>query len=75
MEFLEALRPSVVVFSCGRDNPYGHPVPQVLRHVQDTGATIFRTDQHGQISLETDGKTVMIRPYLGKPLRLTVAQP
>lgn len=73
-EFLEALRPTVVVFSCGRDNPYGHPVPQVLRRVEQTGATIFRTDRDGEIWLETDGKTVTIRPYLGRPVQLTAAR-
>jgi competence protein ComEC len=73
-EFLQALRPSVVIFSCGRDNPYGHPTPPVVGRVQDIGATMFRTDHHGQISLETDGKTVTIRPYVGKPLSLAVPQ-
>jgi competence protein ComEC len=72
LAFLRALGPSVVVFSCGRDNPYGHPVPQVLRRVQDTGARIFRTDRNGEILLETDGQAVTIRPYLGKPLELRV---
>jgi competence protein ComEC len=73
-EFLQALRPSVVIFSCGRDNPYGHPSPPVLRRVQDTGAVVFRTDQHGQISLETDGKTVTIQPFRGEPLVLGMPQ-
>jgi competence protein ComEC len=73
-EFLQALRPSVVIVSCGRDNPHGHPAPPVLRRVQDAGAAIFRTDQHGQISLETDGKTVTIRPFRGEPLFLGMPQ-
>jgi beta-lactamase superfamily II metal-dependent hydrolase len=64
-----------VVFSCGRDNPYGHPVPQVVGRVKDIGATIFRTDRDGEIRLETDGQKVTIRPYLGKPLELTAAKP
>jgi competence protein ComEC len=72
-EFLAALRPSLVVFSCGRDNPYGHPVPQVLSRVQQTGAAIFRTDRDGAISLETDGRDVTIRPYVGNALRLRVS--
>ncbi|MGH9145325.1 MAG: DNA internalization-related competence protein ComEC/Rec2, partial [Vicinamibacterales bacterium] len=75
IEFLEALRPSIVVFSCGRDNPHGHPVPQVLRRVEEIGAAIFRTDRHGQISLETDGKTVTIHPYVGKTVELTASIP
>jgi competence protein ComEC len=75
LEFLEALRPAVVVFSCGRDNPYGHPVPQVVGRVKDIGATIFRTDRDGEIRLETDGQKVTIKPYLGKPLELTAAKP
>ena len=31
--WLDALRPDVVVFSCGRENRYGHPAPAVLRRV------------------------------------------
>ena len=74
LEFLRALGPTVVVFSCGRDNPYGHPVPQVLRRVKDIGATIFRTDQHGQISLETDGKTVRVKTHAGREMRWGMAE-
>ena len=29
-EFIRAIKPRVVVISCGRANPYGHPLPYVL---------------------------------------------
>ena len=65
-EFLNALRPTVVVFSCGRDNPFGHPAPQVVRRYERLGTTILRTDHDGAVSLETDGKWVRIKTYRGK---------
>ena len=68
-EFLDALRPTAVVFSCGRDNTFGHPAPQVMRRYQRLGTTIFRTDQDGAITLETDGTQVMIKTYTGRVLR------
>ena len=37
-EFVEAIKPKVVVISCGRGNPYGHPVPYVLDRYQAVGA-------------------------------------
>jgi competence protein ComEC len=64
--WLEALRPEVVVFSCGRENRYGHPAPAVLRRVLDRGADVFRTDQDGQVVVETDGKALEVRSFTGR---------
>ena len=50
-EFLAAARPRVIVISAGRDNPYGHPKPAALRAFQTFGATVFRTDRHGHVSV------------------------
>jgi len=73
-EFLDALRPAIVVFSCGRDNAYGHPTSQVLRRVQQIGATGLRTDRDGAISMETDGQRVRIRTHAGKELTRVVSK-
>ncbi len=64
--WLEALRPEVVVFSCGRENRYGHPAPAVLRRVLDRGTKVFRTDQDGQVVVETDGATVKVSSFTGR---------
>ena len=69
-EFLDALAPTAVVFSSGRDNPYGHPVPAVLDRAEQSGAEIFRTDRDGAITMETDGERVWVRTYLGRELTL-----
>ena len=65
-EFLDALRPTAVIFSCGRDNSFGHPAPQVVRRYERLGSTILRTDQDGAIRLETDGKHVKIGTFRGR---------
>lgn len=50
-EFLNAARPRVVVISVGRNNGYGHPRPAALRAYEASGATVFRTDRDGQVSV------------------------
>ncbi|MBK5295662.1 MAG: DNA internalization-related competence protein ComEC/Rec2 [Vicinamibacteria bacterium] len=65
-DWLEALRPEVVVFSCGRENRYGHPAPAVLRRVLGRGADVFRTDEDGQVVVETDGATVRVSTFGGR---------
>ncbi|WP_419858447.1 ComEC/Rec2 family competence protein [Candidatus Palauibacter irciniicola] len=50
-EFLNAARPRVVVISVGR-NSYGHPRPAALRAYEASGATVFRTDWHGHVSVQ-----------------------
>ncbi len=69
-EFLEALRPSVAVISAGRGNPFGHPVPSVVARYHDIGAAIFRTDQDGAISVETDGQSVDVQSFTKRRLRI-----
>ena len=50
-EFLSAVRPGVVVISVGSNNGYGHPRPAALRAYEAAGATVFRTDRHGHVSV------------------------
>jgi competence protein ComEC len=65
-EFIRAIKPDVVLISCGRGNPYGHPVPHVLSRYYEAGAAIFRTDQEGQIDVVTDGQSLDVKTFAGR---------
>jgi competence protein ComEC len=69
--FLEALRPDIAVISAGRGNPFGHPVPSVLERYRNIGAAIYRTDQDGAVTVETDGATLRTATFTGRKLTLT----
>jgi competence protein ComEC len=60
---LEAWRPQMAVISCGRGNRFGHPAPEVLRRLEAIGATVMRTDLDGQITIETDGRSLRMATY------------
>ena len=64
--FIRALTPRVVVISCGRANPYGHPLPYVLDRYTAAGSEVFRTDRDGQIDLVTDGVALFVETYAGR---------
>src|SRR5262249_33538875 len=64
--FLAAVRPSVVVFSAGQANHFGHPAPQVVERYSAAGAAMFRTDQDGAVVLETDGSSVEMTTWTGR---------
>jgi competence protein ComEC len=63
VEFLEAWRPQIAIISCGRGNRFGHPAPEVLRRLEAIGATVFRTDRDGQITIQTDGSLITSRTF------------
>ena len=69
--FLDVLRPDIAVISAGRGNPFGHPVPSVLERYRKIGAAIYRTDQDGAVTVETDGTTVRVAAFTGRTLTLT----
>ena len=68
--FLDALRPDIAVISAGRGNTFGHPVPSVLERYRNIGAAIYRTDQDGAVTVETDGTTVRVTTFMGRKLTL-----
>jgi competence protein ComEC len=70
-EFLAAIHPQVAVVSAGRSNHFGHPAPEVLDRYRAIGAAIFRTDQDGAVTVDTDGKTVDVHTFLGRRLGLS----
>jgi len=59
--FLAQVTPVVAVISCGRDNPYAHPHPDVLARLEEAHARTLRTDQVGAVTVETDGRTIVVR--------------
>ena len=69
-EFLDTLRPAVVIFSAGRDNRFGHPHPDVVRRFEAMGTAIFRTDRDGTVMVETDGRVVSVESYTGGTMLL-----
>lgn len=54
-EFLEAVMPKLAAISVGRDNKFGHPVPEVLKRLERAGAKISRTDIQGRLEFVSDG--------------------
>jgi len=64
-EFLEAVSPRVSVISSGEENPYGHPSPELLERLQESGTRILRTDENGAVRILTDGHTIQVSCYTG----------
>jgi competence protein ComEC len=69
-EFLAALAPQIAIVSAGRANHFGHPVPEVIRRYQDVGAKVFRTDEDGAVTVDTDGHSVDVHTFLGRQFRI-----
>jgi competence protein ComEC len=65
-EFVQAIAPRVAVVSAGRANHFGHPVPEVLERYRAAGAEVFRTDQDGAVTVDTDGHSVSVTTFNGR---------
>ncbi len=59
--FIERLAPTVAIVSAGRGNAFGHPAPAVIRRLEARGASVYRTDQDGAITVDTDGHDLDVR--------------
>ena len=75
LPLLQAMSPAVVVMSVGRNNRFGHPGRAVVERYRATGAAVFRTDQDGAITIDTDGNTADVTSFTGRRQHLTPAAP
>lgn len=57
-QFLAAVRPAHAAISVSANNRSGHPSPQTLRRLEESGAAVWRTDRHGAITFTSDGRRV-----------------
>ncbi|MBO5528293.1 MAG: MBL fold metallo-hydrolase [Bacilli bacterium] len=48
-EWLDAITPRTAIISCGAKNKYGHPIPSVLKLLEERHIEIRRTDLEGTI--------------------------
>lgn len=65
--FLAAVAPKFAIISAGAHNAYGHPHPEAIARLRAAGATIFRTDQDGTVTVLTDGQSIQVKTERGKP--------
>ncbi|MBN2242143.1 MAG: ComEC/Rec2 family competence protein [Acidobacteria bacterium] len=63
--FLDAVRPRWAVVSAGRDNPFGHPSPEVLMRLERRGVRVHQTLNEGAVTFSTDGISYEISSHVG----------
>ncbi len=64
--FLEAVRPEVALISCGIDNKFKHPSPEVLRRYGAREVRVERTDLVGAVRVWIDDDGYGVGTWLGK---------
>ena len=60
-KFLYRVMPEIAVISVGEDNDYGHPSKTVLNRLDEIGAKILRTDECGDIVIQSDGSNIIVK--------------
>lgn len=61
LAFLEKTRPELALISCGLNNKFNHPNPEVLTNFQAIGAKILRTDHFGTIEAASNGQKFWLK--------------
>jgi competence protein ComEC len=73
--WISTVNPSMVVFSSGRGNRFGHPDKRTLHIVGNAGSCILRTDTSGCLTLVSDGSTIqLLMPCADNPAALLPAE-
>ena len=58
--FLEAVGPSAVIVTCRADSEDNLPNARVLERYRAMGAAVFRTDEHGTVTVRLRGGQISV---------------
>lgn len=61
-QFLDFIDPETAVISVGK-NQFGHPSPETLKRLFQSGVQVYTTIQDGAVMVDSDGMTYRIRPW------------
>jgi competence protein ComEC len=62
--FINSVRPAIVLISCGFQNRFGFPHPDVTERYYRSGSKVLRTDLHGAVQVITNGQSLEVRPFV-----------
>jgi competence protein ComEC len=63
-ELLDLIIPEYALISCGENNWYGHPHPELLERLRESGCETFITYEKGALLLQTDGNLIEFKSML-----------
>jgi competence protein ComEC len=66
-DFLAAVAPRISIISAGEENPYGHPSPELLQRLEESGTRLLRTDRDGAVRVLTDGHSLRVDCFVACP--------
>ena len=58
--FIDLVRPQFVIISAGHRNSFGHPHRVVMERLEKRRIRVLRTDQHGAVTVESDGEVLRV---------------
>lgn len=59
-DWLQRVQPQLGIISAGKDNSFGHPHPEVVAALDKLKIPYIRTDEHGTITVTSDGTTIHV---------------
>jgi competence protein ComEC len=68
-EFVQTARPRLAVVCVGRGNPYRQPAEDVVARYRDAGAEVYRTDEHGAVTVTIRDRVLEVTAWADLVLR------